>query len=213
MIPSTFDQAKDFIEAMEFRSAEEMTEADWHKQGYMAIVSRIHNPKDFALAFFQIPMCQRLPFCLEACLLAGKEVENLMPRMAKAFFQDLILNTRLMDQKERQDRIWARATQAMRQGFREFPEAPKLPTVERAAGTAAYQAALIYCTPYIPLDPAHQAVQICLSAAHAAQEENEGGSTIIPKLLPLVQREYDRLLTAAAALKPRLAILKREPKA
>lgn len=208
MIPLTFEKAKDFIEAMELHDAYDMTKADWDREGYMAILSRLRSPRDFAVVFFQLPMCQRLPFCLEACLLAGKEVEALMPRMAKAVFQDLIPAPRLMDQKPRQERIWARASQALKQGFREMPEAPEHPTHARAAGVAAYQAALIYCTPFIPLNEAHRAVSICLDAAASAQRESEGGSTILPKLLPLVQREYDAWRTARANLQP-LAVMKR----
>lgn len=202
MIPLTFDKAKDFIEAMELHTAYDMTKADWERDGYMAILSRLTHHKDLLLALLQFPMCQRLPFCLEVCLLAGKEVEPLMPRMAKAFFEDLTLNPHYMDIKARQDRIWARADKAFKQQFRETETSPNVLQYEKAAGVAAYEATLIYCTPAIPLDAAHKAMMICVDAAIGAQNEFEGGNTLLSKLLTLGQREWDAYRQALLATRP-----------
>jgi hypothetical protein len=200
MIPSTFDRAKEYIEAMEFRSAEGITKAEWDRDGYMAILSRLHAVSDFVAALLQIPRCAGLPFILESCLLACHEVKPLIPRPALALLEDLIVNPHLMDRKPRRERLWQRAGLMLKLGFREDQNLPRLPESARAAGTAVYEAALIYTTPFIPLHEAHKALEICLKAAVAAQEETEGGNTVLPKLLPLAQREYDIYRQVAAEL-------------
>lgn len=197
-LPSNYEAIPAWLEAMEIKPARPILQDEWDKRGFMAVFSALDRPSDVVIALLQIPMCQRLTFAVQACIKAGKAVEKYMPRPAKAVFQDLLMNVRLMDDKERRERIWSRTSKLLKNKFREDLSNPPVSDQGIAAGIVAFQAALIYCTPFMPLPKAHEAMDLCFRNAWKVKG-GETGPKVLQALVPLVNEKYQELLGAAAA--------------